>query len=156
MARLARAVWFGLALITASLAHAGAWAQALADQATTDEILSVREKVRAAVLAKDRKTLDELYAADFSHVRETGRIDLKAERIAILLAGEEGVIETAPEQEMVVQAFGPVTAIVTGVSPIKDPAANRPVSFQWLTVYVKLDGAWRVAMSQANRLNNRR
>jgi hypothetical protein len=155
LARLAGLV-IGALLLVAAVVPVTALAQALADQTVTDEILSLREKVRAAVTAKDRKALEAIYVDGFSHVRETGRIDLKAERIAILLGGEEGVIETAPEQEIVVQAFGPVTAVASGVSPIKDAAGGRAVPFQWLTVYVKLDGAWRVALSQANRLSGRR
>ena len=48
MTRLARAAWFGLALLAAAMTGDGARGQALADQATTDAILSVREKGRAA------------------------------------------------------------------------------------------------------------
>lgn len=143
-------------MLAAGFAATAASAQALADQATTDAILSVREKVRAAAAAKDVKALEAIYADNFSHIRETGRTDLKAERIAILVAGGEGMIETAPEEEMIVLSFGQSTAIATGVSPVKDRATGRTAAFQWLTVYVKLDGQWRIAVSQANRVAGRR
>jgi hypothetical protein len=120
----------------------------------TQEILAFREKVRSAVRAKDSRALDQLYAINFKHVRDTGRTDQKSERIASLVAGEEG-IETAAEEDIAVEAYGPNAAVATGISPVKDARTGRSARYQWLTVYVRMDGNWRIALSQATRYTAR-
>jgi hypothetical protein len=120
----------------------------------TQEILAFREKLRTAVKAKDARTLDQLYAENFKHIRDTGRTDVKRERINSLVGGEEG-IETAAEEDIVIEAYGPNTAVATGISPVKDARTGRSARFQWLTVYVRVDGSWRIAVSQASRYTAR-
>ena len=142
-----------IALFLGGPAHAQAAAQS--EQAIRQDVLNVRQKVRAAVTAKDRSALEELYDENFNHVRESSRIDLKRERIDRLLKGESA-IEIAPEEELVIQSYGPATAVATGVSPIENRETGRATMFRWLSVYVKIDGAWRIAASQANRLPRRR
>jgi hypothetical protein len=129
--------------------------QSQADASLADEALAFRDKVRAAVAAKDRAALDAAYAANFTHLRDSGRVDHKGDRIALLLSGES-TIETAPEENMVVQVFTPGTVAVVGVSPVKDRQTGRSPRFRWLTVYVKQADGWRVALSQASRAQNAR
>jgi hypothetical protein len=147
-----------LAALLALPIGSGAPAQAPADTrhaVATHEVLAVREKVRAAVAAKDRATLEAAYAENFTHLRDSGRIDLKDERITLLLSGQT-TIETAPEDGVVVQIYGPATAVATGVSAIPDPVAKRPASFRWVVVYAKDESGWKVALSQASRVARRR
>jgi len=117
----------------------------------TQDVLALREKIRAAIAKKDRATLEAAYAENFMHMRDSGRADLKAERIALLLSGEE-TIETAPEEGVAVQTYGASTAVATGVSQIKDPATRRPATFRWVVVYVRAETGWQVALSQASRV----
>ncbi len=142
-----------LAAVAALAAAVPAVAQTRSPDLTQD-ILAFREKVRGAVRAKDARALDQLYAANFKHVRDTGRTDLKSERIASLVGGEEG-IETAAEEDIVIEAYGADTAVATGVSPVKDARTGRSTRFQWLAVYVRGDGGWRIAVSQATRYTAR-
>ena len=129
----------------ARLVHEGADADA------TQGILALREKIRTAAAARDRSVLENLYAEAFMHLRDSGRVDLKGDRIALLLTGES-TIETAPEESVDVRAFGPTTAIATGISMIRDAQARRNVPFRWLSVYVKQADGWRIAVSQASRV----
>jgi hypothetical protein len=131
------------------------WAQAAGDPPATQDILAVREKVRAAILKKDRATLEALYAENYNHLRDSGRQEVKSDRIALVLSGEP-TIETAPEEEVSVQVYGTGTAAVTGVSSIPDPATKRTARFRWVVVYAKDAGAWKVALSQASRVPARR
>ena len=126
-----------------------------ADAAVHAEILNVRERIRAAVAAKDRAALERLYAENFSHIRDSGRMDLKDDRIALLLSGASA-IETAPEDEFSVQSYGSGAAAAIGVSRITDGGTDRAARFRWLTVYVKDGADWRVALSQASRIAGRR
>jgi Domain of unknown function (DUF4440) len=141
-----------IALLTAapSLVLAQSAARAPSSPAT-HEVLAVREAVRAAVAKKDKAALEALYAENFMHLRDSGRADLKAERIALLLSGEQ-TIETAPEDGVAVQHYGPTTAVATGTSQINDPASRRAATFRWLVVYVRADAGWQVALSQASRV----
>jgi hypothetical protein len=118
---------------------------------TTQEILALRERVRAAAVARDRATLEALYADNYMHMRDSGRADLKAERLALLVAGEPA-IETAPEDGLSVQVYGAATAVATGASPIRDPATGKPALFRWVVVYAKGEAGWQVALSQASRV----
>jgi Domain of unknown function (DUF4440) len=126
-----------------------------ADAAVHAEILKLRETIRAAVTAQDRPALERFYADNFSHIRDSGRMDLKGDRIALLLSGASA-IETAPEDELEVQSYGSGAAAAIGVSRIVDGGTDRPAPFRWLTVYVRDGAAWRVALSQASRVAGRR
>jgi hypothetical protein len=136
---------------TAVLAQPARLVRESADAGATEAVLAVRERVRSAVAARDRGILESLYAEEFMHLRDSGRVDLKGDRIALLLAGES-TIETAPEQSVDVRALGPTTAIATGISMIRDPQARKNVPFRWLSVYVKQADGWRIAVSQASRV----
>jgi hypothetical protein len=114
------------------------------------EALAFRDKIRAAVAAKDRQALEAAYADNFGHLRDSGRIDYKSDRIALLLSGEP-TIESAPEENMVVQVYEPATVAVIAVSPVKDRQTGLFPRFRWLTVYVKQADGWKVAVSQASR-----
>jgi len=140
-----------LGLVLPSLA----WAQATGESPLVRDILALRESVRAAVAGKDRATLERLYADNFTHLRETGRADVKGDRITLLLSGE-ATIETAPEDELDVQVYGPATAAATGVSPVPNAATGKPARFRWLVIYAKDEGGWKVALSQANRVPDAR
>jgi ketosteroid isomerase-like protein len=117
----------------------------------TQEVLALREAIRAAIAKKDKAALEALYADNFMHLRDSGRADLKGERIALLLSGEE-TIETAPENGVAVQVYGTSTAVATGASPIKDAGTGRSAMFRWLAVYVRAEDRWQVALSQASRV----
>jgi ketosteroid isomerase-like protein len=117
----------------------------------TQEVLALRETIRAAVAKKDKAALEALYLENFMHLRDSGRADLKPERIALLLSGEE-TIETAPEENVAVHIYGAATAVATGASQIKDPATKRPAAFRWVVVYARGENGWQVALSQASRV----
>ena len=71
------------AAASSALAQGGPALSAISDAAATQEILDLRERLRAAVARKDRAALEGFYADKFQHLRDTGRLDLKAERIAL-------------------------------------------------------------------------
>ena len=154
MQLLSRAILV-LALAAAPAAALAQSTRAGADAGPEQEVLALREKIRAAVVAKDRRTLNATFADNYMHLRDSGRVDLKPERIGLLLTGES-TIETAPEENMNVQVYEPATVAVTGVSPIKDRQTGRSPRFRWLTVYVKQGDAWKVAVSQASRVTSLR
>lgn len=153
LSRVRRIVWgtgFGAILAAATFVNA-ALAQMGADDATTRAILAQRENIRTAVANKDSKALEAIYSDRFNHIRENGRADMKRDRIAVLLSGQDA-IELAPEDQMLIQTYGPDTAVLSAVSPIRDKKTGRSADFQWLQVWVRMDGKWQLAVSQANRV----
>src|SRR3954465_4159517 len=151
---LSRRLILGFAAAAASL-PAAAQTAAQPSAAATQDGLGPREKIRAAVAAKDRAALEALYADNFMHMRDSGRADLKPERIELLLSGEQ-TIETAPEDGVAIQLYGPATAVASGASAIKDPGTGKPARFRWVVVYVKGDVGWQAAFSQTSRVPARR
>lgn len=121
------------------------------DQKAAHEVEAFREFIRQAIAKRDVKILRRIYADSFTHTHGSGRIDGKDTRIVSVLAGDP-VIETAPAEELLYRVFGDHTIIVTGRSPILNVKENRNHDFRWITVYVKVEGDWRIAASQATRL----
>ncbi len=153
--RLVLFMALGIAAAPGASAQSARGPRISAEAPLAQEALAFREKIRAAIAGKDRQTLEAAYADNFSHLRDSGRVDYKGERIALLLSGEP-TIETAPEENMVVQVFEPATVAVMAVSPIPDRETGRSPRFRWLTVYVKQAEGWKVALSQASRVQGRR
>jgi hypothetical protein len=138
-----------LALAGVGMAGAAQAQSALDDSHVVPEVLEMREKLRKAALAKDAAAIEPHYAPRFAHWRNSGKFQPRSTRIAEILSGQP-LIETVPETQLVVQPFGPVTAVATGVTEIQ--LDGKPVEFSWLIVYVKLGVDWQVAMSTSNRL----
>ena len=114
------------------------------------ELKAFRVTMKAAMEAKDAVKLKGMYTDTYSHTHGSGKVDGRDARIVSLLTGDP-VIEDAPVTEMVVRVHGD-TAILSGRSPILNKAENKHYDFRWIQVYVREDGAWKLAASQATRL----
>lgn len=130
-------------------------AQSQGEDTITRAIIELRDRLRTAIAKRDRAALETLYADRFQHLRDSGRIDLKGDRITLLLSGET-TIESAREDELAIHVYGPEAVVATGVSPIPDPAAGRPARFRWFALYLRQGDNWRLALSQASRLPAKR
>ena len=113
------------------------------------EILAFRTSLIEAIKAKDVDKLRSLYAVNYTQTHGSGRTDPRDTRILSLVAGDP-VIETAPAVDLVIRVYGPDTAIATGKSTIADKTGSYDV--KWIAVYVRLDGQWKFASSQATKL----
>ena len=114
------------------------------------QIMAFREAMAAAIQAKDAAKLKAMYTEDFTHTHGSGKVDGRDARIVSLLAGEP-VVETAPMSDVSVRLHGEA-AILAAKSPILNVRENRPYDFRWMQVFVRADGQWRLAASQATRL----
>ena len=120
--------------------------------AIEQQVMAARESIRAAVAVRDAGRLRALYAADFTHTHTSGKVDGRDARIVSLLAGEP-TVELARVEELTIRVLHADTAILTGRSPIQrsDGAGARDV--RWMQVYVRADGDWKLAASQATGLS---
>ncbi len=120
--------------------------------AIEQQVMAARESIRAAASARDAARLRALYAADFTHTHTSGKVDGRDARIVSLLAGEP-TIELARVEELTIRVLHPDTAILTGRGPIPRGDGNGGAhDVRWMQVYVRVDGEWRLAASQATSL----
>ena len=147
-----RAVSLGLlaavAFPLASLAHEQSPKQDVS--AVTKDLLAFRAEMKTAIEAKDTAKLKTMYTETFTHTHGSGKVDGRDARIVSLLA-REPVIEDVEMSEVTVRVHGD-TAILAAKSPILNVRENKHYDFRWTQVYVRSNGKWQLAASQATRL----
>lgn len=121
-----------------------------ADEKSISEVTIMRQKLVAAIEKRDRKTLESLYADDYTHTHAIGQVDGKKERIAALLSGEP-TIESAIADELKMRAYGDTTVVVIGQSTVNNKDGSQP-KYRWTLIYVRLNKKWRIVAGQAARL----
>jgi hypothetical protein len=132
-------------------AHPPAIVTAAEEKGTTEEIMSFRKDLAAAIAAKDKAKLTQMYSPSFIQTHGTGEQDGREARIAAILGGAQA-IETLAAEDLVVRIFsGGWTAVATGKSRRTTPAGETQV-LAWTAVYVRNDKSWELAASQATRL----
>jgi hypothetical protein len=109
------------------------------------EITDFRQKLIQAIEKRDRKTLENLFAEDFTHTHAIGKVDGKLKRIEAILTGDK-TLESVQPDEIAIRFYGENTAVVVGQTTIEDAI------YRWTIVYVKTGGKWQIAASQATRL----
>jgi len=120
------------------------------DEKSISEVTILRQKLVAAIEKRDRKTLESLYADDYTHTHAIGQVDGKQKRIAALLSGEP-TIESAAADEIKIRAYGDTTVVAIGQSTVNNKDGSQP-KYRWTLVYVKLNKKWQIVASQAARL----
>lgn len=118
--------------------------------AVLKELLDFRAELKAAVDAKDVGKLKDMYTETFTHTHGSGKVDGRDARIVSLLA-KEPVIEDTEMSEVTVRVHGD-TAILAAKSPILNVKENKYYDFRWMQIYVRSNGKWQLAASQATRL----
>lgn len=136
------------AALSPALAHSPAPKADVSD--VTKQLMQFREEMKAAIEAKDIAKLKAMYADSFTHTHGSGKVDGKDARIVSLLA-KEPVIEDVPMSEVSVRVHGD-TVILAAKSPILNVKENKHYDFRWMQVYVRVNGKWQLAASQATRL----
>ncbi len=116
--------------------------------AVEQQVMAAREGIRAAAAARDAGRLRALYAADFTHTHTSGKVDGRDARIVSLLTGEPA-IELARVEELTIRVLHPDTAVLSGRSPIARSDGNGTRDVRWMQVFVRAEGEWRLAASQA-------
>lgn len=122
----------------------------MTDEKPVSEITTLRQKLAAAIEARNGKTLEGLYAADFTHTHASGQVDDRQKRVAALLSGEP-TIESAEVNEINIRAYGKTTAVAVGQSTVKNKDGSK-AKYRWTTVYFKTKNNWQIVASQATKI----
>lgn len=115
------------------------------------EIIGFRAKIREAVTAKDRKSLEKFFADGFTHTHASGKVDGKDVRIDFFLKGEPTIEDVEPD-EMSVNVFNKNLASAVGKTTLLFGTEKR--TFQWTGVFFKHKGKWQVITTHATLLKN--
>ncbi|MBR0657552.1 nuclear transport factor 2 family protein [Plastoroseomonas arctica] len=116
-----------------------------------EEVLAFRASFATVIAARNAARLRDMFTPSYTHTHGSGRVDGRDARVGQLLAGDP-VVETAPTSDMSVRVLSRDTVILSAVSPILNTTEGRSYDFRWMQVYVRLDGQWHLAASQATRL----
>jgi Domain of unknown function (DUF4440) len=134
-----------------AFAHPPALVSPAEEKGTIEEVIAFRKDLAAAIAAKDKAKLTEMYAKGFIQTHGTGQQDGRDARIAAILGGAQA-IETLAAEDLVVRIFGGGwTAVATGKSRRTTPAGEKQV-LAWTAVYVRNEKSWELAASQVTRL----
>ena len=114
--------------------------------AESDDLLQLEAKRSAAILAKDKATLDAIYADDFRSIAGNGTIIDKTTLMDVLANNDPNVVFAVDELNP--RLFGE-TAVVTGRLTARDKAGAIRSQSRFTHVYVKRGGAWKLVAAQA-------
>lgn len=118
---------------------------------TEREIIEFRTKIREAVKAKDRKSLEQFFADGFTHTHASGKVDCKTERIDFFIKGEPTIEDVEPE-EIKINVFNKNLAAAIGKTTLLFGTEKR--TFRWTGVFFKEKGKWSVITTHATLLKN--
>ncbi len=116
------------------------------------EVLTAMDTWRKAMIAKDGKALEKLYAADLTYTHSSGKNETKAEAIAAIVNGK-GKTEKIEFADTTVRVYGK-TALVKGKVSITASTDGKQATtnLNILHVWVKGSSGWQLSARQAIRL----
>ncbi|MBC7798689.1 MAG: nuclear transport factor 2 family protein [Pyrinomonadaceae bacterium] len=120
------------------------------DEKIKEKITRLRRQVVEAIEKRDRRTLEDIYAEDFSHTHASGKVDDRKTRIETFVSGDK-TFETARADDLKLGLFGERTVVATGKSSVTGDD-GKAVVYRWTIVYAKIKAKWRIAASQATKL----
>jgi ketosteroid isomerase-like protein len=149
--RLTLAALFALAGCFPGLAHPPVTLTPQGQQGVAEEIEVFRQKLAAAIAAKDVAFLRKAYADGFSHTHTSSRVDGKDARIVSALAGDF-VIENSSANDVRIRAHaGGWVAVATGITPTPVQPDGKVFAVHWTVTYVREGEQWQIAASHATR-----
>lgn len=115
------------------------------DRSAPDGLAQANAAYDAAILARDAAALDALFAPDFVYVGTHANRRDRAEQIANMTAGE-GRLVSGGSEEVEITSLGDTAALVTGRfrGVWREGETDEAVDERYTTVWVRIDGRWRL------------
>ncbi|MGQ0540498.1 MAG: nuclear transport factor 2 family protein [Blastocatellia bacterium] len=115
------------------------------------EVIEFRAKIREAVKANDRKSLEQFLAEGFTHTHASGKVDGKRERVDFFIKGEPTIEDVEPDEiRVIVHDKNLATAV--GKTSLMFGSEKR--TFQWSGVFYRRKGKWQAVTTHATGLRN--
>ncbi len=123
------------------------------DAGAEKEVLAALNAWRQAMIARDRESLDLLYAPGLIYTHSNGKQENKAEAIEAVVHGKDR-IESIDLEKGSVSTYG-TTAIVKARISLRVNNGGTPTTLNLdvLHVWIKLSSRWQMVARQATRLN---
>lgn len=119
------------------------------DPATEKEILRIEDGLQDALMSADLEWIRKSFTADAVYVHMSGGVDDLDEYVD-RLATKATVYLARQTGDVKMRRYGD-TVVVTGYSNIRIvvKGAERPLATRFTRVYVRENGAWKLASSQS-------
>jgi ketosteroid isomerase-like protein len=135
-------------------ALACSWAQTEANARAEQQIRTVEEERRQAILRNDIKALDLLMAPEYTAIFNLtgGRVTTKADELAMNQSDARKVESWGPT-DVNIQIYGDV-GLVIGLAEVTDilKGEQRHIRFRYTHVWVKRDGNWQLVHRHTTRV----
>jgi ketosteroid isomerase-like protein len=125
----------------------------LAPVSTVEVFRSLEESWNNAVFSKDAKTLDLLYAKEYTFIGTDGKVYDRQQDISEVVSANYKAAAPSVLGDITVNSYGNV-AIVKGVNTVKATMDGKDISgkFRFVDVFVMRDGRWQCVSTQSSRL----
>jgi uncharacterized protein (TIGR02246 family) len=122
---------------------------AITDAKAEQEIRSVEDKRREALLRGDTTTLDQIFADDYTVVNQFGQVRTKAQMMSELKSGTLKY-ESIVEEDVSTRVYGDA-AVLSGRLTSKHEG-RESTQARFTRVYVKRQGRWQAVAFQTTRI----
>lgn len=124
-------------------------------QAGDDEkaILDAQDRRWALTAGGDLDELEAMLTDDMNYTHSSAAVDTKAQFLDSLRSGRVRYVSIEPEGKRVVRVYGDA-AVVQGVAHVlvKVPDRDIDVRLRFTELFVKQDGAWKMALWHSTRV----
>ena len=121
-----------------------------ANSTSEEEVRQAMEKYRAAILQRDVRMLEKIWADDYVFVNAAGDVLSKTERLANIKSGATTLDSINQEEHVTVRVYQN-SAVVTSRVMLKGQYSGQPISGQYrsILVWVKGPGGWQLVSNQS-------
>jgi len=116
------------------------------------EVLAAMNAWKQAMIARDRETLEALYAPGLSYSHSSGKQENKAEAIEAVVSGKNR-FESIDLADVAVSVYG-TTVIVKArvIMQLNSGGTVRMIDLDVLHVWIKISSKWQMVARHATRL----
>jgi ketosteroid isomerase-like protein len=128
----------------------------LAPVATAETFTRIENDWNTAVLNKDAKALDLLFAKEYTATGGDGKVYDKQQDISDEISGIYKIISPPVISDVRVNLSGNV-AVVNGINSFKGTYSGKDISgsYRFLDVFVMRDGRWQVISTLSSKLTKK-
>ena len=116
-------------------------------------VLAAQDQRWALTAGGDLDELDAMLTDDMNYTHSSAAVDTKAQFLDSLRSGRVRYVSIEPEGERAVRVYGD-TAVVQGVAHVlvKVPDRDIDVRLRFSEMFVKQDGAWKMALWHSTKV----